>query len=159
MAASLEKIRAVADRVAASLGLEILDVEWQVGKQRLLRVFIDREPTAENPGGGLISHNDCQQVSEQLNVILDVEELVTGSPYVLEVSSPGLDRKLLKPRDYERFSGRLVRIWLAQPIAGEGFFEGRLTGFSDGKVLIAVGQRQVELPFSGIRKANLAVEF
>ena len=159
MAANLEKIRAVADRVAASLGLEILDVEWQVGKQRLLRVFIDREPTAEDPRGGLISHNDCQQVSEQLNVILDVEELVTGSPYVLEVSSPGLDRKLLKPRDYERFSGRLAKIWLDHPIAGEGFLEGRLAGVSDGKVLLTVGQRQVELPFSGIRKANLVVEF
>jgi ribosome maturation factor RimP len=159
MAANLEKIRAVAERVAASLGLEILEVEWQVGKQRLLRVFIDRAPTAEDPSGGLISHNDCQQVSEQLNVILDVEELVTGSPYVLEVSSPGLDRKLLKPGDYERFSGRLAKIWLTQPIVGVGFFEGRLAGFSDGKVLLAVGQRLVELPFSVISKANLVVEF
>ncbi len=159
MAANLEKIRAAAERVATSLGLEIFDLEWQVGKQRLLRVFIDRAPTAENPRGGGISHDDCQQVSEQLNVILDVEELVTGSPYVLEVSSPGLDRKLLRPADYQRFSGCLAKIWLSQPLEGAGFLEGRLSGFAGGNVLLAVGERQVELPFPAIRKANLVVEF
>ncbi len=93
----LEPIREAAGRVAHSLGLEIVDVEWKVGKQRLLRIYIDR------PEG--ISHSDCQAVSEQLSVILDVEDLVPGARYTLEVSSPGLDRKLMKAADYERFVG------------------------------------------------------
>jgi len=87
----LDKIREAAERVAGSLGLEIFDVEWKVGKQRLLRVYIDRPPGPANPENLGISHKDCERVSEQLSVILDVEDLVPGPAYVLEVSSPGLD--------------------------------------------------------------------
>src|ERR1700732_3544246 len=101
----LEKIREAAERVAHSLGLEIFDVEWKVGKQRLLRVYIDRLPdatSASNLGGGAgIRHSDCERVSQQLSVILDVEDLVPGPGYTLEVSSPGLDRKLIRSGDYE----------------------------------------------------------
>jgi len=154
----LEKIREAAERVARSEGLEVFDVEWKVGKQRLLRVYIDRPPGPENPGGLGISHKDCERVSEQLSVILDVEDLVSGPGYVLEVSSPGLDRKLLKPADYERFTGRLARIWINEPVEGKNFFEGRLAGFSDGIVKLALKSGEVALPFSGIRKANLVVE-
>ena len=120
----IDRIRGAAERVAHSLGLEIVDVEWKVGKQRLLRIYIDK------PEG--VSHSDCQAVSEQLSVILDVEELVPGSRYVLEVSSPGLDRKLIKAADYERFAGRLAKIWLTDAVSPwEGarpvnYLEGRL---------------------------------
>jgi ribosome maturation factor RimP len=147
----IEKIRRAAERVVRSLGMEVVDVEWKIGKQRFLRVYIDR------PEG--ISHNDCQAVSEQLSVILDVEDLVPGPRYILEVSSPGLDRKLLKPADYERFVGRLARISLAEPVENAKFFEGRLAGFADGRVRIEVKGRVLELPFAAIRKANLVVEF
>jgi len=147
----IEKIREAAGRVARSEALEIVDVEWKVGKQRFLRVYIDK------PGG--VSHNDCEAVSKQLSVILDVEDLVPGPGYTLEVSSPGLDRKLLKPADYERFVGRLARISLDAPVENSKFFEGRLAGFAGGVVQIEVQGRRLDLPYAAIRKAQLVVEF
>jgi len=154
----LEKVREAATRVAGSLGLEVFDVEWKVGKQRLLRVYLDRLPGPENPEGLGVTHKDCERVSADLSVILDVEDLVPGPSYILEVSSPGLDRKLIKPADYERFVGRLAKIWLNEPIENEKYFEGRLAGFSDGMVKLALKKREVLVPYAGIRKANLVVE-
>jgi ribosome maturation factor RimP len=154
----LDKIREAAERVARSEGLEVFDVEWKIGKQRLLRVYIDRLPGPQNPEGLGISHSDCQRVSEQLSVILDVEDLVPGPGYVLEVSSPGLDRKLLKPADYERFAGRLAQIWVNEPVENQKYLEGRLGGYSEGTVKLNVKDREIAVPFAGIRKANLVVE-
>jgi ribosome maturation factor RimP len=173
---NVEKIREAAERVARSLGLEIADVEWKVGKQRFLRVYIDRvppgvpqgEPIAGEEAGaadryGVISHADCQQVSQQLSVILDVEELIPGpAGYTLEVSSPGLDRALKKAGDFERFKGRLAKISTVEPVGEATFFEGRLAGFADGKVRMELKGREarvVEVPLEAIRKANLVVEF
>ena len=174
----LEKIRGAAERVARSEGLEIVDVEWKVGKQRFLRVYIDRipKPTAviSDAVGEMgatevahdpypkISHSDCQRVSQQLSVILDVEELIPGPGYVLEVSSPGLDRALKRPADFERFAGRLAKISTSEPVGEAKFFEGRLAGFADGKVRMELKgkeARTVEVPLEAIRKANLVVEF
>ena len=175
----LEKIRQAAERVTRSEGLEIVDVEWKIGKQRFLRVYIDRVPKAAVPisdaagvigesmesGGGYsaISHADCERVSQQLSVILDVEDLIPGAAgYILEVSSPGLDRELKKPADFERFKGRLAKISTSEPVGNAKFFEGRLAGFADGKVRMELKGREattVELPIEGIRKANLVVEF
>ncbi len=167
----LARIREAAERVARSEGLEVVDVEWKVGKQRFLRVYIDRVAKPEQaaagtavPQGGMlgISHADCERVSQQLSVILDVEELVPGPGYVLEVSSPGLDRKLVKPADFERFTGRLAKISTADPVENAKFFEGRLAGFAEGKVRMELKGREprtVEVPFELIRKANLVVEF
>jgi ribosome maturation factor RimP len=169
---NLERIRAAAERVARSEGLEVVDVEWKVGKQRFLRVYIDRVPQrnpAPNGGTALveadpkISHADCERVSQQLSVILDVEELIDGpAGYILEISSPGLDRALKKPGDFERFVGRLAKISTNEPIGDAKFFEGRLAGFADGKVRMELKgkePRMVEIPLEGIRKANLVVEF
>ena len=178
---NLERVRAAAERVARSEGLEIVDVEWKVGKQRFLRVYIDRVPqlspalngmaAAETVGANIplgdpdpkISHADCQRVSQQLSVILDVEELIEGpAGYTLEVSSPGLDRALKKPADFERFAGRLAKISTSEPIGDAKFFEGRLAGFANGKVRMELKgkePRMVEIPLDGIRKANLVVEF
>ena len=185
----LEKIRGAAERVARSEGLEIVDVEWKVGKQRFLRVYIDRVPRqgaggasaapTETDSDGLagelgasevvhdpypkISHSDCQRVSEQLSVILDVEDLIPGpAGYTLEVSSPGMDRALRNPAEYERFRGRMAKISTTEPVENEKYFEGRLAGFVDGKVLLELKgkvARTVELPLEKIRKANLMVEF
>ena len=155
----LDKIREATERIARSEGLEVLDVEWKIGKQRLLRVYLDRLPGPANPEGVSVSHNDCERVSEQLSVILDVEDLVPGPGYVLEVSSPGLDRKLTRPADYDRFVGRLARIWLNEPIENQKYFEGRLVGYSEGVVKLKVRDREIAVPFPGIRKANLVVEF
>jgi ribosome maturation factor RimP len=147
----LASIREAAERVASSVGVEIVDVEWKVGAQRLLRVYIDK------PGG--ITHGDCQRVSEQLGVVLDVEDLILGPRYVLEVSSPGLDRKLRSPAEFERFAGRLARISLNEPVEDSKYFEGRLAGVSEGMVRLEVNGRVVLLPLSVIRKANLVVEW
>ena len=174
---NLDKIREAAERVARSEGLEIVDVEWKIGKQRFLRVYIDRLPRAAAPisdAAGImgatvvsdpyskISHADCERVSQQLSVILDVEDLVEGPGYILEVSSPGLDRELKKPADFERFKGRLAKISTTEPVGEAKFFEGRLAGFVNGKVRMELKGREarvVELPLEGIRKANLVVEF
>ena len=161
MALELDRIRDAAERAARSAGVEVVDVEWKVGKQRFLRVFIDKpfdpaEHAAGKPPG--ISHSDCQAVSEQLSVLLDVEELVPGPHYVLEVSSPGLDRKLTRPAEFERFTGRKARISLSEPVEGQSYFEGRLAGYADGQVKMDVQGRMIELPLAGIRKAQLVVE-
>jgi ribosome maturation factor RimP len=174
----LGKIRGAAERVARSEGLEVVDVEWKIGKQRFLRVYIDRVPKLAAAAGDTagefdaaeavndpypkISHSDCERVSQQLSVILDVEELVPGTGYVLEVSSPGMDRALKKAADFERFKGRLAKITIAEPVENTKYFEGRLAGFADGKVKLELkgkAPRTVELPLEGIRKANLVVEF
>jgi ribosome maturation factor RimP len=155
----LEKIREAAERVAGSVGVEVVDVEWKIGKQRLLRVYIDRAPSSGQKMGSGVSHSDCEAVSEQLSVILDVEDLVPGGGYVLEVSSPGLDRKLLKLGDYERFSGRLAHIWTNEPVENSKYFEGRLAGCTEGKIQLSVRDRMLLIPYENIRKANLVVEF
>ena len=177
----LEKIREAAERVARSEGLEVVDVEWKVGKQRFLRVYIDRLPAPETAQNGQpdpypkISHADCERVSQQLSVILDVEELVPGPGYVLEISSPGMDRALKKRADYERFRGRSAKIWTEQPVGEMSFFEGRLAGVTEDRVLgsgltdsgnVKVKlelkgktPQIVELPLALIRKAHLVVEF
>ncbi|HTQ96943.1 MAG TPA: ribosome maturation factor RimP [Candidatus Acidoferrum sp.] len=169
---NLEKIREAAERVARSEGLEVVDVEWKVGKQRFLRVYIDRLPPQDaseategeevaNPYAR-VSHSDCERVSQQLSVILDVEELVPGPGYVLEISSPGMDRALKSSSDFQRFAGRLAKITTAEPIGEAKFFEGRLKGFTEGKVRMELKGKEariVEIPLENIRKANLAIEF
>ena len=169
---NLEKVREAAERVARSEGLEVVDVEWKIGKQRFLRVYIDRVPPAklaeaiegeEAPSPyPKVSHADCERVSQQLSVILDVEELIPGPGYVLEISSPGMDRALTKATDFERFTGRLAKISTSEPLGEAKFFEGRLRGFADGNVRMELkgkDARIVEIPLGAIRKANLVVEF
>lgn len=169
---NLEKVREAAERVARSEGLEVVDVEWKIGKQRFLRVYIDRVPLAK-PAEAIegeeapspypkVSHADCERVSQQLSVILDVEELIPGPGYTLEISSPGMDRALTKAADFERFTGRLANISTSEPIGEAKFFEGRLRGFADGNVRMELkgkDARIVEIPLGAIRKANLVVEF
>ena len=109
-----------------------------------------------------ISHADCERVSQQLSVILDVEELVPGPGYVLEISSPGMDRALKTPADFQRFVGRLAKISTTEPIGESKFFEGRLKGFAEGNVRMELKGKEariVEIPLEAIRKANLAIEF
>ena len=167
---NLEKIREAAERVARSEGLDVVDVEWKIGKQRFLRVYIDRLPPVSLPEAGQgaaspfpkISHADCERVSQQLSVILDVEELVPGPGYILEISSPGMDRALKTETDFQRFTGRLAKISTTEPISEAKFFEGRLKGFNAGNVLMELkgkDARRVEIPLGLIRRANLVVEF
>jgi len=151
MAVDLEKIRAIAERVVTSEGLTLVDVELKGGRVNpLLRVYIDK------PEG--VSHAHCQLVSEQLSAILDVEDPFPAS-YVLEVSSPGLDRKLVKPRDFEHFAGRRARLVLREAIGQQKVVEGRLAGFEDGRVRMDLAEGgMAEFELANISKARLIVE-
>ena len=147
----LEKIREMTERVATSEGLHLVDVELKGGNSNaLLRVYIDK------PGG--VSHADCALVSEQLSAMLDVEDLFPGR-YVLEVSSPGLDRKLTKPSDFTYFAGRKARLVLKEAMGEQKVWEGRLAGFENGRVRLDLGEGGLqELDLANIRKAQLVVE-
>jgi ribosome maturation factor RimP len=147
----LETIRGIAERVATSEALHLVDVELKGGNSnQLLRVFIDK------PGG--VSHADCALVSEQLSAMLDVEDIFPGR-YVLEVSSPGLDRKLTRPSDYTYFVGRRARVVLKEAADEQRVLEGRLAGFENGRVRLDLGERGVQdLDLNNIRKAQLVVE-
>src|SRR5881409_4297655 len=121
-----DRTRRLIQEVAESQGYELVDVEFKgAGKSSVLRIFID-EPTG-------ISHRDCELVSEQVGTVLDVEDLIPFS-YTLEVSSPGLDRKLVKESDYTRFDGKLARVQTRIPLNQQKVFRGRLLGVHGGKV-------------------------
>src|SRR5271167_3181902 len=136
MAAGLERIREIVDRVAQSSGLEVVDIELLGGgKARMLRIFIDK------PDG--ITHEDCSNFSREVGTIFDVEEAVPGASYWLEVSSPGLDRKLSKSADYQRFTGSLVKLMTRDPVNGNRHFEGRLKAFHEGRLsLVLTGRKK-----------------
>lgn len=151
MEAELESVRRIAERVANSEGLYLVDVELKGGRSNpLVRIYIDK--------AGGVSHADCALVSEQVSAILDVEDPVPG-PYTLEVSSPGLDRKLTRPRDYEHFAGRRARLVLRQPVENQNVLEGRLAGLAEGRVKLDLGADGLkELELENISKARLVVE-
>jgi ribosome maturation factor RimP len=164
MFVDLEKIREIAERVAVSEGLALVDVELKGGRVNpLLRVYIDKPPRVGQPAEAAesagVSHGDCQLVSEQLSAILDVEDPFPAS-YTLEVSSPGLDRKLVRPSDYTHFAGRRARLVLRDPVDDQKVLEGRLAGFEAGRVRLDLGERGLkELNLENITKAQLIVEF
>src|SRR5882724_10347198 len=131
MALDVDRVREIAARVAASADLEIVEVELRGGgKARMLRIFIDK------PGG--VTHEDCANLSRELGTILDVEDVIPGASYLLEVSSPGLDRKLIRPADYQRFTGSRVKLTTRQPVNGNRFFEGKLESFQQGRLTLDV---------------------
>jgi len=142
----LEKIHEIAERVAASSGLEVVEVDLRGGgKARMLRIYIDK------PGG--VTHDDCSNFSREVGTIFDVEDAVPGGSYTLEVSSPGLDRKLSKPGEFERFSGSLVKLMTRDPVNANRHFEeeqeARGTG-SRQHGRTRVGQRRKGQSGSGV---------
>src|SRR5208283_3941686 len=173
MAFDQGKIREIADRVAASSGLIVWDIEFLgSGKHRMLRVFIDRPgavPSADHPDG--VTHEDCSKFSREFGTIVDVEDAVPGGSYVLEVSSPGLDRKLTKAADFERFRGQRVKLTTRDPVNDNRHFEGKLESFENGRLLLDLsaarkkkmrpkegGSSKVEIEFKNVEKANLVPE-
>jgi ribosome maturation factor RimP len=155
MAAMLDEIRKAAERVAASHGLDVVDLEF-VGpaKERTLRVYLEKNAegraqlkaaiaanseglperlregrlTVEQLSG--VTHEDCAEFSRDFGVLLDVEDLVPGAEYTLEASSPGLDRKLSRPEDFDRFAGCLVKVRTFEPIRNNRHWQGRLVAGS-----------------------------
>ena len=209
MSLGMEQIRRAADRVAASHGLDVVEIEYLGGsKQRILRVFIEQnaeqrarraEEAAANLRNGAatddeqsllqhlgsqgiafdqlawVTHEDCERFSRDFGTVIDVEDLVPGSDYTLEVSSPGLDRKLATRADYERFQASPVKVRTFTPVAGNRHWVGKLTEVKpEGIVLDLTAKKQkgskkalnqgltqgqtVEIAFANIEKANLAPE-
>ena len=162
MALDVDRVREIAERVGASTGLEIVEVELRGGgKARMLRIFIDKS--------GGVTHEDCANLSREVGTILDVEDVIPGGSYLLEVSSPGLDRKLSRPADYERFTGSRVKVMTRQPVNGSRHFEGRLESFQQGRLMIEMnaarkkprpggGSQKLEIELANVEKANLVPE-
>jgi ribosome maturation factor RimP len=171
MALDVERVREIAERVAASSGLEIVEIEFLGGgKARMLRVFLDKPAAGNDPLAG-VTHEDCANFSREFGTILDVEDVMPGS-YTLEVSSPGLDRKLIKAADFTRFTGSRMKLTTRQPVNNNRHFEGRLESFQDGRLKLdlsvashksrkkmgAAAGEKVEIDFANVEKANLVPE-
>jgi ribosome maturation factor RimP len=174
MALELDRVREIAERIAASNGLEVVDVEFRgSGPARMLRVFLDKPGAASGDPLAGVTHGDCADFSREFGTILDVEDAVAGS-YTLEVSSPGLDRKLTKAADFQRFTGSRMKVMTKDPVSDNRFFEGRLESFRDGRLTLdlsaaskksrkkmgaaATEAKKIEIEFSNVEKANLVPE-
>jgi ribosome maturation factor RimP len=149
----VDTVREIAERAGSSEGIEIVDVQLLGGGgTRVLRLFIDK------PSG--VTHADCEFMSEQVGTILDVEDVIPGGRYTLEVSSPGVERKLTKPSDFERFVGQKVKVVLRQPVAEQRHWAGVLKSFADGTLTLEPAPgKLVEIPFDQVEKANLKFEW
>jgi ribosome maturation factor RimP len=197
MALEMDAIRRLAERVAASHHLEVVDLEFGGGgKSRALRVFLEKDAAerarlkeraeageVEDLPKGVpvellsgVTHEDCAAFATDFGTVLDVEDVVPGSEYTLEVSSPGLERSLKKAEEFERFAGSLIKVKTFTPVNNNRVWMGRLTGFSDGVLkmdLAAVKQKGkakkqgnrdqgtgnvMEIPLKDVEKANLVVE-
>ena len=155
----LAQIRTIAERVAASRGLTVWDVQSRreaVG--HVVRVIIDRPGPAATPEES-VSIEDCEQVNREISTILDVEDPLPFA-YTLEVSSPGLDRPLRDAADYMRLSGRLAKVVVREPVDNQKAFEGRLRCVEDAHVLLEGAKgRMHRLPLHLITRGRLEVEF
>ena len=197
MAVKLDEIRVAAQRVAASHGLDVVDLEFTgPAKDRILRISLEKNAEGRaklkadiEAGVGLeelpesliegslsveqlsgITHEDCAAFSRDFGVLLDVEDLVPGAEYVLEASSPGLDRKLSRREDFERFSGNLVKIQTFEPICNNRHWQGRLAAGANDRIALDLdavkqnsktrktGVNTVEIAFSNVEKAQLVPE-
>lgn len=146
-----EKVKALAAEAAGGLGYEVVDVELKRAQRRsLLRVIIDKE--------GGVTLGDCESMSRTLTPLLDIEDPIEG-PYVIEVSSPGLDRPLKGPRDFQRETGKLARVTTKEPVDNRTFFIGRITAATDEAVsLVDEKSAAVTISFDNISKARLEIE-
>lgn len=200
MAVQLDQIRTVAERVATSHHLELVDLEFTGGaKFRTLRIYIEKDAEArarlaeiaasgkvpeilESLPSGVpverlsgVTHEDCENFARDFGTVLDVEDLIPGAEYSLEVSSPGLERKLSKPEEFSRFTGSLVKLQTFKAIENNRHWLGRLTGFTDGVLTIdlsavkqkgkarkpvvkAAQEQTVTIPLANVEKANLVAE-
>jgi ribosome maturation factor RimP len=195
MAAKLDEIRLAAERVAASHGLDVVDLELTgPAKERVLRIYLEKNAEgrarlkAEVAAGaeGLperlaegklsveqlsgVTHEDCAAFSRDFGVLLDVEDLVPGGEYTLEASSPGLDRKLARLEDFQRFAGSLVKVQTFEPIRNNRHWQGRLAAGAGETITLDLsavkqnsksrksGVNTVEIALSNIEKAQLIPE-
>ncbi len=144
-------VESISAPVVEDLGLELVDVEYvKEGGRRILRVFIDK------PGG--VSHDDCEAVSKRLDTLLDEKDPIPQS-YYLEVSSPGIERPLKKLRDFQRFTGHMIRVTTFAPLAGRKMFTGKLAGVEDGALILEENGNAFSISLDQVASARLHVEF
>jgi ribosome maturation factor RimP len=198
MALQMDEIRRLAERVAASHHLEVVDVEFGGGgKSRALRVFVEKDAEerarlkaraeageVEDLPNGVpvellsgVTHEDCAAFATDFGTLLDVEDVVPGAEYTLEVSSPGLERSLKKAEEFARFAGSLVKVKTFSPVNDNRVWTGRLLGQADGILRIDLaavkqkgkakkqgnreqgsGNSVMEIPLKDVEKANLVAE-
>ncbi len=151
--AVLQRVHEIAGRVLAGEGIELFDLELLGGgKSRVLRVTIDR------PQG--VTHGDCELVSRRLGEVLDAEDVIPGDSYTLEVSSPGVERRLTRPEHFLRFAGQKAKIVLREPVENRKHWEGTLSGFAGDTVTLETAPgRPVQFTLSQIHKANLKFDW
>lgn len=149
----IDRVTGLGESAIAGTDIEIAEVQMRGGgKARLLRVYIDK------PGG--VTHADCEFVSERLGKLLDDQDVIPGDSYTLEISSPGVERSLSKPRDFERVTGRKIRVLLKQPIQGQTRFEGRVVQTSDETFELELAPDELlRIPFQQLEKAKLKFEW
>lgn len=151
--AVVDKVREIAERVGGSEGVEIVDVQLLGGGNgRVLRIFIDK------PQG--VTHADCEFISMNVGTILDVEDTIPGGRYTLEVSSPGVERRLSRPQEYQRFLGHKITVVLRQAVDGQKHWAGMLKNFADGTITLEPSPgKSVEFPLEQVERANLKFEW
>jgi ribosome maturation factor RimP len=151
----IDKVTRIVERAGSEDSIEPVEVVWAgSGRHRLLRIYIDK------PGG--VTHGDCEAISRYVGTVLDAEDTIPGAAYTLEVSSPGVERKLSKPRDFERHLGQKVKVVLREPVAGRSVWEGTLAGFADQGRHIDLAPPQgdpVRFGLDQVVRANLKFEW
>jgi len=150
---TLEQVREIVERIVATEGMELVEAQLLGGgKHRVFRLFIDRTEG--------VTHDDCEKVSRLVSEVIDEGDLISGGAYTLEVSSPGIERALVKPKDYERFLGSKVKIELREAIEKSKKFTGKLTAFDGERVTLELEPgKSMDFPLAGIHKANLKYEW
>jgi ribosome maturation factor RimP len=149
----VDRITEIARRAAAREGIDVWDVELAgSGRARVLRIYIDK------PGG--VTHADCELISNQVGTVLDIEDVIPGSSYHLEVSSPGLERRLVRAEHFEHATGQKARFQFREPVAGQRRWEAIVRGCADSTVTLetAAGE-MLQARLDNIEKANLKFEW
>ena len=148
-----EHVTQLGERAAEGTQIEIAEVEIRgAGRSRLVRVYIDK------PGG--VTHGDCELISVKLGELLDEQDTIPDEGYTLEVSSPGIERRLTKARDFERVVGQKIKLTTMQPFEGRTSLEGKLEKVADGSLGVEIAPGNlVQIPLQQVRKANLKFEW
>lgn len=147
----LQKVRKLAESIVPELGLELVDVEYvREGSHWYLRVYIDKENG--------VDIDDCSAFSQKMSEILDRENPIPQA-YMLEVSSPGIERPLRKREDYEKYKDKLVSVYTTEPVQGFTCFTGYLKGLENEEVILEYDGQVIAIPFARIERAHLAFEF
>ena len=146
-----ERIREIAEQTAEKHGLELVNIEAVgIGKSKTIRIFIDK------PEG--ITHEDCAIMSSEVGDLLDTQNFISDE-YILEVSSPGLERELYNLKDFERFAGSLAKVKTKTAINGQKSFRGRITKVEGEEIYFDDKTNgNVNFPYSAVGKANLEID-